>query len=161
MPIVRVGVIGTGQMGSWHCRSLLSGRIPGAELAAVCDLAEENMEAFKGQKHFTDPSALLKSKLVDAVLISTPHFSHTPLAIEAFKNGIHVLCEKPLAVHLADAKAMLAAQSGTGLKFGLMFQQRCQDSFIALKNLVSQGGLGPVTRVHWTVTDWFRSNAYY
>ena len=113
---------------------------------------------------FTTQRALLESGVADAVLIATPHYEHTPLAIEALAAGLHVLVEKPLAVHKADALLMLAAyerRPHSNQRFGEMLVLRTDPRFLRLRELLTNGELGTVRRIHWLITDCFRTDAYY
>ncbi|HEY3669135.1 MAG TPA: Gfo/Idh/MocA family oxidoreductase, partial [Polyangiaceae bacterium] len=96
-------------MGAVHARELSLGNIPRATLAAVCDPDPEALARFPNVPGFSDSRSLLAAGALDAVLIATPHYDHTPLAIEALAAGLHVLTEKPLAVHKADCLRMLQA----------------------------------------------------
>src|SRR5262245_42947439 len=104
MDKVRIGVIGTGGMGSGHCASI--DQIEEAELTAVCDIVPDVVQPI-AEKHgvpiFASGEELLDSGLVDAVIIATPHYFHPPLAIRAFERGIHVLSEKPISVTVSAA----------------------------------------------------------
>ena len=100
MSKVRMGIIGIGNMGTSHVKSILGGMIPDMELGAVADRLEprrkwagENIP--QGIPVYSDGVELIKSGKVDAVLLSTPHYEHPVLGIEAMKNGLHVMCEKP------------------------------------------------------------------
>jgi predicted dehydrogenase len=95
------------------------------------------------------------------VIIATPHYSHPQVAIEALPHGIHVLVDKPLAVHVADGRRMLAAHHDKTLRFGVMFQERSRSLYVTIKAMIQGDVLGEIRRVHWIVTDWFRSQAYY
>jgi predicted dehydrogenase len=107
---------------------------------------------------------LLRSGLLDAVMIATPHYDHTPIAIEALGLGLHVLCEKPLAVQKADCERMIAAYEARPQKsqvFAEMFQHRTDPPYRKLREMIHAGELGEVRRINWIVTDWFRTEAYY
>jgi predicted dehydrogenase len=161
---VRVGVIGAGHMGSTHARNLRDGKVSGATLAAVSDPGAEALLSFSDVARFASSSELIRSGAVDAVLIATPHYAHTPLTIEALEQGLHVLVEKPLAVHKADCEAMLSAYArrpNGGQVFAEMFNQRTDPRFCKLRALIQAGELGALRRVNWIITDWFRSEAYY
>jgi predicted dehydrogenase len=94
-------------------------------------------------------------------LICTPHYSHTTIGIEAFKAGLHVLMEKPISVHMADCEKLLAAYKNKKTLFAAMFNQRTDPHYQKIRQMVQGGELGRVQRIQWTVTDWFRSQAYY
>ncbi len=161
MDKVRIGVVGVGGMGSHHANYLSKGEIARAELTAVCDVEKEKLGRWEGVREFTDSRELIRSGLVDAVVIATPHYDHTTIGIDAMKQGIHVLTEKPISVHKADCQRMIDAHKGTGLVFGAMFQLRTDPIYKKLKALLDSGEVGEIFRVTWTATDWFRSEAYY
>src|ERR1043166_4645805 len=113
MTKVRCGVIGVGGMGSGHCATIP--RLEEVELTAVCDIVPEVARAAAeshGVRGFERYEELLDSGLVDMVLIATPHYFHTPIAIAAFERGLHVLSEKPIAVSVSDADRMIRAADG-------------------------------------------------
>src|SRR5688572_16482241 len=89
---IQVGVIGVGNMGRLHAQELAKGGIPRAELSAVCDVSAEACAAFAGVPAFSDSSSLVSSGLVDAIIVATPHYDHTPISVEALGRGLHVLC---------------------------------------------------------------------
>lgn len=158
---VRVGIVGVGAMGGHHARSLLQNEVPNSTLTAVCDLDPNKLALYPSVKTFKEFSALIESGLIDALLIATPHYSHTPIAIEALQAGLHVLVEKPIAVHKSDAEQMLAAHTNKKLVFAAMFNQRTDPRYRKLRKLIQDGELGAIRRIQWTITDWFRSQAYY
>lgn len=164
MKNVRLGIIGMGNIGRFHGGYLLEGKVRGAELTAVGSTSPGKLEdyASKGVKVFGSGTELMASGLVDAVLIATPHYQHADLGIAAFDAGLHVLVEKPIAAHKADAERLIAAARAHGhLKFAAMFQLRVEPRYAALKKSIEGGELGQLLRVAWTATDWFRSDAYY
>ena len=161
---VRIAVVGVGNMGAVHARVLSLGRVVGATLAAVCDADARALERFPDVPSFRTSQALLESRAVDAVLIATPHYAHTPLAIAALHAGLHVLCEKPLAVHKADCLSMLAAyeqRPNPQQVFAEMLSARLDSRLLKLRALIRDGELGTVRRVNWITTDWLRTDAYY
>jgi len=161
-PPVRVAVIGIGNMGSSHARLICDGEIPGAVLSAVCDTESSRLGQFPDAASFSDPTALLASDVADAVIIATPHFDHATLGVAALDAGLHVLVEKPLAVHVADATRLLEAhQRHPGQVFAFMVNQRTDPRYQLLKQLIDDGELGAIHRISWTITDWFRTDAYY
>ena len=182
MTNVRVGVIGLGSMGNFHVGYLHE--IEGAVLTAVCDPDVERTrkvaEGLADVRAKADPrvaarvaepqtvgrfatyQALLDSKLVDAIVIATPHFQHPEIAMAAFERGVHVLSEKPLAVGVKDARRVIDAHARRPeLRFGLVLQMRTVPLYKKLKALIDEGELGEITRLTWIVTDWFRTWSYY
>ncbi len=156
---IRVGVVGVGNMGSQHARSFMAGRIPGGVLGAVCDIQRDRLLGYGDVPTFTDARALFESGTLDAVVVATPHPSHVELGRAAFRAGLHVLMEKPLGIHKAEVEGLLA-EPRRGV-FALMYNQRTDPCFQKVRALVREGALGSVRRFAWTITDWFRTNAYY
>ena len=166
MDVVRIGIIGTGNMGSHHIEYLSGGEIPGAVLKAVCDvnadqLARAKSMAGAGVEAYEDADELLQSNAIDAVIIATPHYDHPPLAVRAFARGLHVLCEKPAGVYTRQVREMNTAAQESGLVFGLMFNQRTLGEHRKLKELVASGELGELRRTNYIITNWFRAQSYY
>ena len=166
MKKVRLGVIGIGNMGSEHCRNLTGGKCPETELTAVADIRPERRDwAWKtlpdNVKIYDTGSSLIRDHACDAVLIAVPHYSHEPLAVEALKSGLHVLCEKPIAVEAAAAGRMIRAAKESGRTLALMFNQRTNCLYRKIRQIMESGELGAVKRMNWIVTDWYRTQQYY
>jgi predicted dehydrogenase len=158
---VRLGVIGMGNMGQVHADKIVDGRVPGLELAAVADQYSERLAKYADAAHFTDGLELIGSGSVDAVLIATPHYSHTTLGIAALEAGLHTLVEKPISVHKEDCEQLIAAWQDKNVVFSAMFNQRTDPAYLKLKQLIESGELGTVQRINWIITDWYRTEAYY
>jgi predicted dehydrogenase len=159
---VRLGVIGMGYIGQHHAEYLAAGRVRGAELRAVARTAPGKFQQLKGLKVFGSGEELIRSKSVDAVLIATPHYQHAALGVEALAAGLHVMVEKPIAAHKADAERLIAVhEKHPELAFAAMFQFRVEPRYRKIRELLTSGQLGKIVRVSWTVTDWFRTEAYY
>ncbi len=151
-----------GNMGRTHAANVLAGKLSRCELAAVCDASAGSADGFPGARGFTRPEELFASGCIDAVLIATPHYAHTTLGIAALEAGLHVLVEKPISVHVADARRLLDAHRGREAQvFAAMFNQRTDPYYQAIRRLISTGELGALRRIQWTITDWFRPAAYY
>lgn len=158
---VRMGIVGLGNMGSAHARMLIEGKIPGATLAAVCDVDKNRHAPFSAIPYFADSRSMLASGTVDAVLVATPHYAHTTIGIEALKAGLHVLVEKPISVHKADCLRLIGAHQNKKQVFAAMFNQRTDPYYQKVRELVCGGELGAIRRVNWIITDWFRPESYY
>jgi predicted dehydrogenase len=158
---VRLGLIGLGGMGQFHAANILAGKIGRLELTAVADKDEARCARFPHQQTFPSISEMAASGSVDAVLIATPHYQHTPIALDAIRAGLHVMVEKPIAVHKADAERLLAEPIRPGQIVAAMFNQRTDDYYIQIRELMRSGELGEVRRVNWIITDWFRTCRYY
>ena len=162
MRIVRLGLIGLGNIGQHHAAYLAAGKVTRAELVAVADAVPAKLEKYTNLKAFTDPLEMFRSGLVDAVIIATPHYQHTTLGIAALQAGLHVMVEKPISAHKADAERLIAAhQDDPKLVFAGMFQLRAEPRYLKIRKLIQDGELGHVTRMSWIMTDWFRTEAYY
>ena len=139
------------------------------ELVGVCDIDREKADKFAadaGSTAYYNHMDLFEQSGLEAVIIAVPHYDHTVISVDAFARGLHVLCEKPLAVHVNDAKKTIAAyekakESNPNIVFGMMFQERTLPFYKKLKDIVDSGELGRLTRVTWINTAWFRSQAYY
>ena len=161
---LRIAVVGVGNVGAVHARELLLGKVSRATLSAVCDPIPAMRARFPDVPGFSNHTELLASGAADAVLVATPHYDHTPIAIDALAAGVHVLVEKPLAVHKADCLRMIAAydrRPSPAQVFAEMFSQRIDPRFIKLRELIRGGELGRLRRINWITTDWFRTAAYY
>jgi predicted dehydrogenase len=166
MQKIRLGIIGMGNMGSAHIQTVAGGRVPDMELTAVGDLsparrawAQETLG--KEFPVFADGIDLVKSGLVDAVLLASPHYQHPPLAIAAFNAGLHVLCEKPAGVYTKQVREMNEAAAKSGRVFAMMYNQRTNGFYRKMRELVTGGSLGAVMRASWIITNWFRTESYY
>jgi predicted dehydrogenase len=164
--MLRIGVIGLGNMGAAHADTLARGEVEGAVLAAVCDPGLEKLELARKRygervKRYTDAEALMASGDVDGVVIATPHYSHPPLAIRAFAHGLHVLVEKPAGVYTKQVREMNEAAARAGTVFAIMYNQRTNPLYRKLRDLVESGELGEIRRTNWIITDWYRSQCYY
>ncbi len=161
MHTVRLGIIGMGNIGKHHADYLLGHKVSRAELVAVTGNTATLPEKYQSLHVFRDGAALIQSGAVDAVIIATPHYQHPALGIAAFAAGRHVLVEKPIAAHKADAERLISARKKSPhLVFGGMFQLRAEPRYQAIRRLL-QTELGEIVRVNWINTDWFRTEAYY
>jgi predicted dehydrogenase len=161
METVRIGIVGLGAMGALHAQNIAGGKVARCQLAAVCDPKTERLERFPSAAGFLTVEAFLSKSETDAVLIATPHYSHTTIGIAALETGRHVLVEKPISAHKADAERLISAHRSSSQVFAAMFNQRTDPYYVKLRELVHSGELGTVRRVHWTITNWFRTEAYY
>lgn len=159
--MVRIGIVGLGNMGIPHAKTILSDKITNATLAAVCDFGDDALQKFPEAKPFKDSGELIRSGEVDAIVIATPHYAHTTIGIDALENGLHVLVEKPISVHKADCERLIAAHKDPKQVFAAMFNQRTDPYYQKIHHLITSGELGALRRVNWTITDWFRTERYY
>ena len=165
MDKLKLGIIGIGNMGRGHLKNVESGKVPGVEVVALCDTDPEALKPWDAKyQRFADSKALIRSGAVEAVLIATPHYAHTTIGIDALQQGLHLLVEKPISVHKADAERLIAAYQKRPRKaqvFGAMFNQRTHPAHRKIRSLVQGGELGEIRRINWIITTWFRTAAYY
>lgn len=166
MSTVRIGIIGLGNMGTGHAHYLMNGEVSGAILTAVCDDRQERLEYARqtwgeAVKVFSDAEEMYKSGSIDGVLIATPHYSHSELAILAFQHKLHVLVEKPAGVYTKQVRLMNDAAGSSGKVFGIMYNQRTNPLYAKLRELIQDGELGEIRRTNWIITNWYRSQSYY
>ncbi|HOY56827.1 MAG TPA: Gfo/Idh/MocA family oxidoreductase [Verrucomicrobiota bacterium] len=163
MNTVRLGIIGLGNIGKYHADYLLNRKVTRCALTAVADaFTPLDRYAQESLKTFTDGEALIRSGLVDAVVIATPHYQHTSLGVSAIEAGLHVMVEKPISVHKADAERLIAAHRARPDRvFAAMFQLRTEPRYMKIKRLIEAGDLGTLVRTSWIMTDWYRTEAYY
>lgn len=167
MPNVKIAILGIGNIGQLHADNLLQGGIKDAELVCFCDINSRKLEAAekkygKNFKFYTSPSQVFQDNSIDAVIISTPHYDHPILAIEALKSGKHALVEKPVGVYTKKVREMLEeSERHPELKLALMYNQRMNPVYQKAKELIENGEIGTIRRTNWIITNWYRSQSYY
>jgi predicted dehydrogenase len=142
---VRVCVVGVGRAGMVHATNFKN-KVPGASLAAVVDadleLAEERAKDLGVGLFFSDLSQAFDRAEIDAICITTPTFTHAEIAIAAAGAGVHILCEKPLALTLEEANDMIQAANEARVKLQVGFMRRFDPVFIAAKERLDRGDIG-------------------
>jgi predicted dehydrogenase len=147
MKKLKFGIIGTGAIADIaHAPSIKE--VPEAELTAVCDKSRERAETFAkkwGVKEiYTDDEHLTKSKNVDAVIVCTPNNYHLENTIAAAENGKHVLCEKPMAPSLQDAREMIKVCEKHNVKLMVALNQRWWNQIGIAKMLIDKDVIGEI-----------------
>ncbi|EPH00265.1 hypothetical protein HMPREF1531_02373 [Propionibacterium sp. oral taxon 192 str. F0372] len=167
--MVRIAVAGLGAQGRLYAQ-LITGQIPDLELAALCATnprstrveSHREFAATHGVPLFTSFTEMLDSGTVDAVVITTPHWSHPGLATDAITRGIHVLLEKPAGVTSQSVVRLAAtAAAHPQASIAMMFNQRANPLYRDLHGLISSGALGRLRHTNWMITHWWRPDAYY
>ena len=161
-PVLRHAIVGVGA-------GILSAHLPALQqLAAVRLVGGADVSAVAGQARatelgipfFTDHRQLLAETKPDVTIILTPHPFHAAIAIDALNAGSHVLVEKPMAVQVREADAMIAAAEQNQRVLAINFQQRFRPEVEAARHLIQSGRLGTIQRVT-QVEPWLRTVAYY
>jgi predicted dehydrogenase len=164
MKPVRIGIIGMGNIGKHHAEYLLNHKVLNCQLTAVCSTSPQKLKPYgeRGLKIFGSSEELMRSGMIDGLIIATPHYQHTTLGIQALENGLHVMVEKPISAHKADAERLIAAsRRHPDLVFAGMFQLRTEPRYLKIRKILTSGELGDFVRCSWIITDWYRTEAYY
>jgi predicted dehydrogenase len=143
--MIRVGLIGTGQISlANHLPGI--GRCRDAEVTALCDTSEAALARASSSSGITrtwsDPFAFVEQADLDAVIIATPNVSHHPIAMAAIARGLHVLCEKPLAMTLSQAAEMAHSADAAGVRHMTAFTYRFVPAMRYIAHLVAGGFVG-------------------
>jgi len=150
---IRAGIIGAGGRGRY-----LTGEFKeiGAEMAAVCDIYEPNLQeglkaANTGAKSFSDYKKLLEDKTIDAVIVATPDHWHARMVIDAVEAGKDVYVEKPMAHAIPEGFDVINAVRRTKRVVQVGTQRRSSELFQEAKSIMDSGQLGDVKLVtsHW------------
>jgi predicted dehydrogenase len=149
MAEVRIGILGVGGFGRFCLEQYQ--RMLGVRVTAIGGTNVEKYAALARQYDiphaFTDWRKLVTSRTVDIVHLATPPDLRLAPALAAIEAGKHVWCEKPLALSLADADAMLAAAAHRGVRVGINFVMRYSQLYDLLRTIVREALLGPPQRL--------------
>ena len=161
--VIRFGLLGCGRIAKRHSDLLGGGHIAGAELVAVCDEVRDRADAIAARFEvpaFHNLDDLLDRKDIDAVSILTPSGMHPRHAIAVAKAGKHVIVEKPMALRLEDADAMIRACDEAGVKLFVVKQNRFNVPVVKAREALDAGRFGRL--VLGTVrVRWCRDQRYY
>lgn len=155
------GLIGCGRISKNHLESIKA--LSGARLVAVSDVKEEALSAAVAKyscQGYSDYRDLLLNPEVDIINICTESGLHAQIAIDAMKAGKHVLVEKPMAMSLAEADAMIATAQRMGVKLGVVHQNRFNTAIVKLRQALEDSKFGKLTHAS-AVVRWNRNDEYY
>jgi predicted dehydrogenase len=158
---LRWGIIGCGVIAPWHADSVIESRY--ADLVAVCDIDIGKGEAFAenyGAAFYQDYKQMLAQGGLDAVSICTPSGLHSEMTVAAAEAGVHVLCEKPMAITVPQIDAMITAMVQADIKLEVIFQRRTYETTQRVRNAVQAGILGQMT-LGDAYLKYYRSPDYY
>jgi predicted dehydrogenase len=161
MTELRFAIIGCGKVSARHADAI--NKVAGARVVAVCDRAGEVAEQFGrtlGVPGFSSTEELYKARDVDCVVIATPSGDHYERALEAFAHGKHVVMEKPLALRLDHADAMIREARKSDRKLWVAFQNRYNPAVMKAKEAMDAGRLGRMV-IGTVRVRWQRTQAYY
>ncbi len=152
---LRVGVIGLGYGGEQALKGY--SLLPDVEIVALAGLEEERLQmlgaTYNVPNLYRYHHELLSRDDLDAVSVCVPNYLHAPIAIEALKRGLHVLCEKPLARTSKEAEAMVDAATQADRVLQVVFNHRVRGDVQVLKRYIDEGKLG---KIYYAKAYWMR-----
>jgi predicted dehydrogenase len=178
--MLKIGILGMGMMGGFHAR--IYGQVPNAQVIAIADVDAGRLQSGEGVEgnipsnasapaaggdelaRYPDASALIREAEVDVIDVCLPSYLHARYTIEALEAGRHVLCEKPMALSLEDADAMLAAADRAGCTLMIAQCVRFWPEYTFLRQAVEQNTYGRLLSLHlsrvggrpiWSWEQWF------
>lgn len=176
--VMRIGIVGFGFMGRMHYQNWC--KIAGAKVVAIQDVAIESVKERLGNKGniagaadaidldrvklFSDFDAMLAETKLDAVSVTVPTFLHADLTVRALKAGVHVLCEKPMALTLPECDRMTAAAKKSGKVLQIGHCIRFWPEYVKAKEIIEAGKYGKLiaasfrrfgSQPNWNPDNWF------
>lgn len=145
---MRAGIVGTGWVGPVHANAL---RELGVEVAAVCSRTQPSADRFAaehGGSAWSDLEAMLQAEQLDVLHVCTPNDLHAPQTLLALEHGLHVVCEKPLAVSTEESARMVEAARERGRVGAVAHHVRGYPHVAHMRREIAEGALGDVRVVH-------------
>jgi phthalate 4,5-cis-dihydrodiol dehydrogenase len=157
-PLVRIGIVGLGVAARQVLGSIAAAE--GAALTAVCDVRTDELARFKqryGVETFTRLDEMCQQAPIDAVWVATPNHLHAEHTIMAADHGKHVICEKPMAITLAEANRMVEAVERNGVQY-VQGHSRIHRPYVRkIGEILASGRLGRVIQINtWMYNDWIQ-----
>lgn len=157
---LKFAIIGCGRIASRHAEQI--NRV--AELTAICDKdtakANDFGKKYGGKVYYDYDDLLLKEKDIDVITICTPNGLHAEHSIKAFRNGFHVLCEKPMAINVYDCGEMIKEAEKANKRLFVVKQNRYNPPVKAIKKALDENRLGKIFSIQLNCF-WNRNNEYY
>jgi predicted dehydrogenase len=154
---LRVGVVGAG-IGAGYIAGFQ--KQPGVQVHAICARTTNRLQPLVEKYHipraYTDYEAMLAREPLDIVVVATPNYLHHPMTLAALNAGKHVLCDKPLALNVMQAREMVDRAEQTGRKHFVPFIWRFVPAAAYVKELIASGFLGESyhANVRYSVRAW-------
>lgn len=158
---LQFGLIGCGRVAPRHAKYITE--LPGAELVAVADVIQARADRFAEDYNtlaYDDYVELIQNPNIEVVSICTPSGLHAEMGIQAAEAGKHLLVEKPIALKLADADALIEAAASNDVKLCVVLQNRYNPPMVQAYRAIQEGKLGRLLLGSATVR-WFRPQEYY
>jgi len=163
MNFLNFALVGCGRISKRHSELLGLQQIRNAKLVAVCDVVAEKAEKIAQNfsvPHFTDMHEMMRSVAIDVVVVLTESGNHAKHVVALAPYGKHIMVEKPMALTLDDADAMIRACDESGVKLFVVKQNRFNVPVLKLRTALEAGRFGKL--VLGTVrVRWCRPQAYY
>jgi predicted dehydrogenase len=146
-PRLRFALVGTGGIAQTYAQAFQQSNC--CDLIAVADINKDSAKAFAepfGAKSFSDYKTLAESSELDAVIVATPPNTHPEIAMYFMRRGVNVLCEKPLCLSVAEARAMIETAEETNVVFTMATKFRYCEDVVKAKAILASGVLGDVVQ---------------
>lgn len=156
---IRFAIIGCGKIAHRHAEHIISK----AELKAVCDtdiLKAENFAKKYQVDWYSSIEELFRNQNFEVAVICTPNGLHSEQTVYAIQNGVHVICEKPMAISVKDCQLMLDAAQKNKKELFIVKQNRYNPPVVELKKAIDEGKLGRVFSIQLNCF-WHRDSSYY
>lgn len=158
--MIKAAIIGMGTIFPVHLDAIATN--PEMKLAAVCDIDETARErAPEGAAFYTDYHEMVLREKPDVVHVCLPHYLHYSVTKELVEMGVHVFCEKPVAMNIAEAERFAALEAAhPKIKIGICLQNRMNETTVRLKSIIESGEYGRMIGIRGFV-PWYRDSEYY
>ncbi|MBZ5750681.1 Gfo/Idh/MocA family protein [Metabacillus rhizolycopersici] len=157
--MLKIAVIGLGDISKIHLPAIQAN--PSVELVAVCDRDETLKDNVPGVNFYTDYHEMLEKEALDCVHNLLPHYLHYPATKACVQKGVHVFQEKPLGLNTEEGLELVKLEEANkDIKIGVCLQNRYNESFEKLQEIVNSGEYGKIIGIKGLVT-WFRPKSYY
>jgi len=160
MKKIRFAIIGCGRIAQRHAGHISNKGI----LVAVCDVVNERADelaaTYNAVAYYSIDDLLKNETGIDVISVCTPNGLHAEHSIKALQSGFHVLCEKPMALQVADCKKMIAAADKNDKRLFIIKQNRYNPPVVAVKKALDEGRLGKIYSIQLNCF-WNRGVDYY
>ena len=159
--MLRVGIVGCGCIFTMHATS--ADHLENSKIVGVCDIKRDRADKAAAKyncKAYYDYKEMISKDKLDVVHVCIPHYLHPVVSKYAIEQGVHVLCEKPMAIKYEDAVENVELAEKKGVKYGIIFQCRYNNSSQLVKKKLEDGTLGKIISARVVLT-WSKPDEYY